>query len=82
MKYEREIELDGVDLLLIGAIGVLAITTVVLLIPMIWGGASGVLAWCVRMIDVRNWSRWTWFTLNAVAVGVLILVRFRQCKDG
>ncbi len=82
MKDEKEIEVDLTDLLLVGAIVVLSIITLFLLLPMIWSGGLGVLAWCVRMIDVRNWSRWTWFALNAVAVGVLLLIRFRRRKDG
>jgi hypothetical protein len=33
-------------------------------------------AWILSQIDVRTWSRTTWFVCNAVFVAVLVAVRF------
>lgn len=68
MKERREIELDGVDLLLLAGMAVLLVVTLVLLLPMVWGPV-------VYVMDVRNWSRWTWIAINAAVVVVLVLIR-------
>ena len=48
---------------------VLAIVALVLqLFPAIWWRLVGI-------VDVRNWSRWTWFFVNVTVVGLLIAVR-------
>ena len=69
MKEDREIELDGFDLLLLVVIAVLSVVTLVMLMPAAWGPKL------LYALDVRNWSRWVWLAINAAVVVVLVLVR-------
>jgi hypothetical protein len=71
MKDKAEIELDGVDLLLLAIIGLLAIGVLILLAPLVWG-------WCLTAFNVRKWSRWVWISIGVVTLIVLVLIRARQ----
>jgi hypothetical protein len=70
MKARREIEVDGVDLLLLAAIAILAAVTVVLLFPAIWD-------WCRVALNVRNWPYCVWTCIGVVVLCVLVWLRSR-----
>lgn len=70
VKEKSEIELDGVDLLLIGAIAILAMVTLVLLFPSIW-------SCCQVVFTVSEWPFWIWTCLGVLVLGVLLWLRSR-----
>lgn len=70
-KRKDEIELDGIDLVVLAIIGVLAIVVVIQVVPLIWG-------WCVVVFNVRKWSRWVWMSIGVAVLVLLVWLHARQ----
>jgi len=68
MKGTKRIPLDRVDWLLVVGVALSCIMLAASLFPKLWN-------WSITVVDVRKWSRWTWFGVNLSVVMILIAVR-------
>ncbi len=68
MSDRRDSRFELIDLLLIGGLAVSTVALVFALVPPLWHSL-------VAAVDVRNWSRLTWFLANVVVVVILLGIR-------
>jgi membrane protein implicated in regulation of membrane protease activity len=68
MKNANRMPFDAVDAILIAGIVVAAATALLAIFPSAW--------WALlAALDIRGWSRTTWFLLNLLVVVVLLGIR-------
>ena len=58
------------------ALAVIVCLVVIPLIPVFWPRVHSLLVVVGSMLDVRAWSRLTWFIMNLVGLAILVVVRF------
>ena len=68
MAEANKTRFESIDFLLIGFLVVSSVTLLFALFPALW-------QWLMAAIDVRNWSRMTWFVANVVVVVILLSIR-------
>jgi len=68
MTGQNQTRFESIDFLLIGLLIVSSATLLFALLPALW-------YWLIAAIDVRNWSRLTWFLANVVVVVILLSIR-------
>ena len=92
MDHREESKWDGVDVLLLAAIGILSITVLLLLFPMAWGwwisaltrwwklgpGTKQIHEMCLSVLNVHWCSRWVWTTSDLVVLTLLAWIRVRS----
>jgi len=75
MNDSRGSAFDLIDLLIIAGITIASVTLFFLLSPALWDSVRFAL-------DVRQWSRRTWFFVNLAVVVVLLGIRLARCVAG
>lgn len=78
MSYEKEIELDWIDILLLASVVMLSGIGLILLTPMILSWCLTVWGWLLGALYVRQWSRWVWLGSGLAVLVVLVVIRSRS----
>jgi hypothetical protein len=73
--HKAEIEWDGIDRLLLAAVGVVLVAILSMLLP-------PMMEWCVWLLDVRNWSLWAWLGVGLALAEILLLICFWPATAG